>query len=58
MQKVRTFFVTILVIGVLVALLQTVAPAPVRSTLGVWTQTATQRLVGWWQEWRPVVSSQ
>ena len=58
MQKVRMFFVTVLLIGVLVALLQTVAPAPVRSTLGVWQQTATQRLVGWWQEWRPVVSRQ
>ncbi len=56
MQKVRTFFVTVLLIGALVALLQTVAPAPVRSTLGVWQQMATQQLVGWWEGWRPLVS--
>jgi len=52
MQKVRAFFITLLLIGALVALLQTVAPTPVRSTLSVWQQTATQQLVGWWEELR------
>ncbi|MFN8493506.1 MAG: hypothetical protein U0350_38255 [Caldilineaceae bacterium] len=58
MQKVRMFFVTVLIIGALVALLQKAAPPPLRSTLTVWEQVATQRLVGFWETWRPVVSRQ
>ncbi len=53
MQKVRAFFLTILLCGALVALLQGFGPAPVRVSLRTWEAIATQRLIGLWEEWQP-----
>lgn len=57
MQKLRAFFLTILISGALVALLQGLGPAPVRAALSAWEATATQRLIGLWVEWRPTWTS-
>lgn len=53
MQRIRAFFLTLLLCGALVALLQGFGPPPVRSSLRTWEATATQRLIGLWEEWQP-----